>query len=625
MKDTLWFFYIKTKLSQQIKVQISLHDGKSISTFSHLKIEQSINNHHSFELRFPAEILEMKGVAVFQSSQKYLGKGIVFVLSQLSEDNENHSSKFKGIITEIDFLKGDVDKTYILLKGYSPTILIDNAPQCFSFQEKNLGQIVKHILTVVPDNSMGKKTNPGNTKTIPYLVQYKETGHSFLTRIASENGEWYFYDGENLVFGNHPGGQEVKIHYNRDISEYNFSLRTLPLKFNIVAHDYLNYQNYQSSSEQATIGGLSQLGKVAYDASASLFSSAPLSLVPVNSKNKSDLDSFAKIKKATIASNLVYLKGSSDDPSLSLGKVIAVSATTYQEDNYSKEDIGKFIVTSVIHSTDGLGNYSNYFTAIPSSVSTPPEILVVKPISESQTAVVKKNDDPESMGRVQVQFPWQQGSDTTPWIRMVTPHGGAKKGFYFIPEVGEDVLVGFEQNDPDLPYVIGALYQGKAKTDIFHKQNYKKGIKTKSGNSILFDDEGGKEKIHIVNKDGTNEILITMEAEGKIMIKAKTEMDISAKNIKIHGEEIKIEATKNISISANENITVKSKNKKVEVMQNLEMKSMKTKIQATQELEAKSTQVKIEGSAKTSVKSGAQLELNGGALATMKAGIIQLN
>lgn len=611
-------------MGQQINVKISL-TGKEITTFSHLRIEQSINNHHSFELRFPADILEKKGVAIFQSTQDHLGKGIVFTLSQLAEDKQMHTSKFKGIITQIDFLKGDVDKTYIIFKGYSPTILLDSAPQCLSFQEKNLGQISKIILQPIQDGGFGLKSNPKNTKTIPYLVQYKETNHEFIRRIAAEQGEWYYYDGENLVFGNHPTGPEVQIHYNRDITEYTFSLRTLPLKFSFVAHDYMAYQNYHSSSDQANVSGLSQLGKTAFDASNKLFSSSPNSLVPVSTKNKGDLDLVAKTKRTAAASNLVYLNGSSDDPAVFLGKVIAVSATTYSGDDYSKEDIGKFIVTSVVHSTDGLGNYSNHFSAIPSTLSAPPEILVGKPVAEPQTAIVKKNDDPESMGRIQVQFPWQSGSETTPWLRMVTPHGGNKKGFYFIPELNEDVLVGFEQNDPDLPFVMGALYQGKAKSELYHKQNYKKGIKTKSGNSITFDDEGGKEKIHIINKDGTNEILITMEEGGKIKIKAKTEMDISAKNIHIHGEEIKIQATKNIQIGANENITVKAKNKKVEVMQNLKMKSLKTTIEATQAIEAKAVEVKIEGSAKTSVKGGAQLELNGGAMATMKAGIIQLN
>ena len=58
-----------------------------------------------------------------------------------------------------------------------------------------------------------------------------------------------------------------------------------------------------------------------------------------------------------------------------------------------------------------------------------------------------------------MQFPWQEEENgLTPWIRVITPHGGKDKGFHFIPEVEEKVLVGFEGGNAEHPYVLGVLY-----------------------------------------------------------------------------------------------------------------------------------------------------------------------
>lgn len=64
------------------------------------------------------------------------------------------------------------------------------------------------------------------------------------------------------------------------------------------------------------------------------------------------------------------------------------------------------------------------------------------------------NNEPMGMGRVRVQFPWQEEKNQiTPWIRLIQPHSGAGKGFHFIPEIGEEVLVGHESQNAEKPFV----------------------------------------------------------------------------------------------------------------------------------------------------------------------------
>ncbi|GAL64992.1 phage baseplate assembly protein V [Algibacter lectus] len=67
-----------------------------------------------------------------------------------------------------------------------------------------------------------------------------------------------------------------------------------------------------------------------------------------------------------------------------------------------------------------------------------------------------------------MQFPWQKPTgETTPWIRVVTPHGGGDKGFHFIPEVGEEVLIGFEGANAERPYMMGSCIMVMRAQQIF--------------------------------------------------------------------------------------------------------------------------------------------------------------
>jgi Type VI secretion system/phage-baseplate injector OB domain len=66
--------------------------------------------------------------------------------------------------------------------------------------------------------------------------------------------------------------------------------------------------------------------------------------------------------------------------------------------------------------------------------------------------------DPLMLGRVQVQLPFIDSLDLSPWARIAAPMAGPLHGFYMIPNIGEDVLVAFEQGDVNAPYVLGSLW-----------------------------------------------------------------------------------------------------------------------------------------------------------------------
>lgn len=187
--------------------------------------------------------------------------------------------------------------------------------------------------------------------------------------------------------------------------------------------------------------------------------------------------------------------------------------------------------------------------------------------------IVTNNQDPDGMGRVKVSFPWRDDSDESHWARVATLMAGKERGAYFLPEVGDEVLVAFDHGDISHPYVVGALWNGVDKPPESNndgKNNIRK-IKSRSGHEvilcddgesgrekieihsaaghkILLDDARGGEKIEIVDKSGANSIKID-SVQNSVSIE-------SSMNLKIKGQMVEIEAGGTMKIKAGATLTL---------------------------------------------------------------------
>lgn len=94
--------------------------------------------------------------------------------------------------------------------------------------------------------------------------------------------------------------------------------------------------------------------------------------------------------------------------------------------------------------------------------------------------------DPMALGRVQVQLPSIDSLDLSPWARVAAPMAGILHGFYFIPNLGDEVLVAFEHGDINAPYIIGSLWNALAPPPLPSPVPQIRMIRTPLGNQIMF-------------------------------------------------------------------------------------------------------------------------------------------
>ena len=236
-----------------------------------------------------------------------------------------------------------------------------------------------------------------------------------------------------------------------------------------------------------------------------------------------------------------------------------------QPDSAQADYLTKLMITDISHSLDTLGNYTGYFEAIAADTGYLPGPAFHEPIAEPQVATVTDNKD--GQGRVQVKFDWQVGASTSEWIRVMSPDAGSSgkvsknRGFVAIPEVGDQVMVGFVHNHPDRPYVMGGLFHGKAGGGGGAGNNVKS-LSSKSGNMIqLHDGEGSV----FIKDHGTADM--KFDGNGNVATNAKSNHTVNAGStnvINVGGKKgappqslLQMDAAGNIVLDGKTSITLK--------------------------------------------------------------------
>jgi type VI secretion system secreted protein VgrG len=532
-------------ISTQIKIQIA---GETLNRFSRLVIDQKVHTHHRFSLLqpLPKEFVEQ----AIDKAQGYIGQPIKINITPTSLSTQS-PLVFEGVITEAQLVRTAGASGGIIINGYSPTILMEGAPTTRSFTDNSLSDIVNEVLKTYPSDSLKPSVEVQKDTSLPYTVQYAESDFSFICRLAQKKGQWLFYNGETLRFGT-PQSKTFTLEYGRSLHSFNIEMRAKSLGFEYMGYDASNGETQKASSFEVNYQAQGY-SKSVFEASKKLFpnvSTLLYSNAVEEGNSKTHLTDRVTTQLQSRASDLVTAKGDSDETGLRIGDVVDIKEPSFSltgniMDGLQEQNFGSYIITDIMHVCDESGNYHNTFDAVPNTVAAPPYGNVHSiPVAESQPAVVTSNDDPAGIGRVQVAFAWQQESGkNTPWIRMVNGHSGGGKGLYFIPEVGEEVLVGFEGGNAEKPFVLGAMYNGSASSGYATSGNNNKVIHTRSGTKMILNDEEGS--ILIEDPSGNT---WSLDGQGNISVSAPNNIAMTA------GGSISMTAGKDINTSAANNV-----------------------------------------------------------------------
>ena len=472
----------------------------------------------------------------------------------------------------------------IIVSGYSATYRLETAHSCFSWNDRTIGDVVKKLCEQA---KVQLELNPAFKENKDYICQYEESDFDFIRRLAHQYQEWMYFDGTKLIFGKpRKLADPIRLEYGTTLSSLDIGLQTLARSEQVFSYHSGADREMQRMTPDLAYGH-DKLAGEAFRASLGMFSKPARQHALPRISNETELVNYMGRKQAAETAETHYITAESQVPTLRVGSVVSLYSSFLERvGNLSEESLGNFIIIEITHEVSQGSYYKNRFKAIPATIKAMPSPKVRMPLSETQMATVLSNADPEGKGRVRVRMNWQTDGMQTGWVRVMTPDGGSSKdvksnrGFVFIPEVGDQVLLGFRHGDPARPYVMGSLFNGTTGGGGGQGNNCKS-LTTKSGSSLKLDDSAGSVTLHdkggvSMNFDGGgNQTLATkasatttvgkdasvlrMDKDGNIVLRADTQItfEIDKSKIIITKDKITLESSE-IEVNGTTSATVNS-------------------------------------------------------------------
>ena len=494
---------------------------KSLSSFISLQIEQNIGKHHRFQMSVELESGGNRYVHnISENSKKWLGESIVVKAA--------NKPIFVGVVTNVQLHREGSDFGCIIVSGYSATYRMETAHSCFSWNDTTIGNVVKKLCA---DAKVQLELNPEFKETKDFICQYEESDFDFIRRLAHQYQEWMYFDGTKLIFGKpRKLADPIRLEYGTTLSSLDIGLQTLARSEQVFSYHSGADREMQRMTPDLAYGH-DKLAGEAFRASLGMFSKPARQHALPRISNETELVNYMGRKQAAETAETHYITAESQVPTLRVGSVISLYSSFLERvGNLSEESLGNFIIIEITHEVSQGSYYKNRFKAIPATIKAMPSPKVRMPLAETQMATVLSNADPQGKGRVRVRMNWQTDGMQTGWVRVMTPDGGSSsdvksnRGFVFIPEVGDQVLLGFRHGDPARPYVMGSLFNGTTGNG-GGSNNSIKSLKTRSGISVILNDDN--KSLAIKDAGGSS---IHLDGNGNILINAPKNIQFHAGN-----------------------------------------------------------------------------------------------
>jgi type VI secretion system secreted protein VgrG len=455
-----------------------------------------------------------------------------------------------------------------------------------------------------------------------YCIQYRETDFNFVCRLMEEEGIYYFFEHEEkmhtLVISDVP--HEHKPCPNQANVQYQISeggqleedtVSSLEFIQEIRAGKYtLNDFNFETPNTSLLVEVPSKykLGsgeRELYD-------------FPGGYDKRAGGDQFAKVRMQEEETAITTINGGSNCRAFTSGYRFQLKGF-YRDDMNNKE----YVLTSVYHEASqeyvpgeeaAELSYANNFSCIPFDVPFRPGRITPRPVVEGvQTAIVVGPGGEEiytdEHGRVKVQFHWdregKKNENSSCWIRVSQAWAGASWGAMYVPRIGHEVIVDFEEGDPDRPIITGRVYHGTNKPPYALP-----GEKTKSTiKSNSTPGGGGSNELRFEDKKGNEEIYLHAQKDQNILVEAAETHTVGANrtvHVKGHFKET-IDGGEDRTVTAGSKETISGG--KTETIDGGEKRAI-----------AGGVKESIDGGETRSVNGGQTITVNGGVTETVNAG-----
>lgn len=504
---------------------------------------------------------------------------------------------FEGEIVELEPVFAESGVPALIVRGLDKLHRLGRGSYVRTFLNVTDGDVIKKIA-----GEVGLQARVGQTKTLhPYLIQAGQTNLEFLQQRAASLGYLLYVDGSTLVCeAARASGAAVELKMFEDLVEFRPRMSTAG-QINEVT-----VRGWDPKKKQAVIGKARKgnahpqvgYGKGGGDAAKKAFSlDAPYAVVSGAMRDQGAADALAQAVADRHDARFIQAEG------LMLGSARLRAGGAVKISGVGTRFGGTYFVTACTHRFDLVSGYTSSFnvsgmqpaTLTGMLASDEPSVTAAGAVGYNlMIGIVTDNNDPENLGRVKIKFPLLSDEHASHWARVAAPDAGNNRGFEFIPEVNDEVVVGFEAGDINYPIVLGGLWNGQDKAPLSSSEAIQGGkvikrvIRSRTGHEITIDDTDDKGGITIKDKNG-NSIVLTIEQD-KLTITSKGDMTLDTKG----------------------NLTLKTAKKLlIEATGAGEIKAMGLSMDGkTGNTEVKGMGVKVDGGAATVDVKGSMINLN---------------
>jgi phage protein D len=465
----------------------------------------------------------------------------------------------EGEITAIDANFTEKSESHLMIRGYDCSHRLHRGRYNRSFQNMKDSDIVERIA-----KESGLKYKCSNTgEPREYVFQENQTNMEFLRELSARYGFELFVQDSTLYFSSpEKRGDELSLKWLRDISGFNVRVTSAQQVSEVEVRGW-DYENKRTIIERASSEKLitdTKNGKGSQTADKFKVSKPKMMVVDHPVFKADEAKKIAQSLCNELGGEFIYADAKMEgngNPEVRPGRVIKLEDMGKYDGKYYVTDTRHTYHEKIYHTDFSIRGLRDGGML---SMLTPPVHL--QPGQTLMVGIVTNNKDPKAWGRIKVRLPTLTEQHESNWARIVSIGAGIDRGFDCLPEVDDEVLVGFEHGDIHRPYVIGGVWNGKDKPPEKVGDAVQGGkvrlrtFKTRKGHKLQFvdEDKGGSKTGVYIETAGGHKIKVN-DSDRHIEIETNGGHQLKMDD---RGQSISIQSTLNLSIAAQGNIDIKA-------------------------------------------------------------------